>query len=315
MTTNSRVHDVVAAEFDEYAVRARLRTSDRNTAYEVSADGRRAVCKTTVTQPGVLARESSVLETVGRRTPVPVPTMLAAGEGYLVMEWAEGEAYDDRANRPRRKAWLRAVGRELARLHRATPDWFDGHGVLEPTRGPLAVARPTDWPTRLVAFVEDWAADLRGTSDADVAEAVSEFVAEHRNAFADRPPVLIHGEPCPEHVRFEGDDFVALLDWEIAQAAPGAFDLVWAERDFLRIPAEEVDTELLSALHEGYETERTLSPGTAFRCEVYRAAFAMRDIAVVPDDRKASLRSYVFDCLDAAESIGVATDSNQFREE
>lgn len=315
MTTEFTLRDVLASQFDEYSVRGRLRTSDRNTVYEVSVDGRRAACKLTDGQPATLAREGAVLEAVAEQTSVPVPEVFATGDGYLVLEWARGEHYEDGTGNRRRER-LCAIGRTLARLHEATDSWLDGHGALERGGGPLAVERPTGWPDRFTAFVDDWATDLAGTRDADAARAVAELVHDNCHAFADCPPVLVHGEPCPEHVRFDGHEVVALFDWEIAQAAPGEFDLVWAERDFLRTPFDgELDGDLLTALHEGYEAERPSSPGSTFRREVYRAAFAMRDLKHVDDgetaagtddgDRKTAIRRFVFDRLDAAETMGI----------
>lgn len=317
MTTESTLRDALASEFEEYAIRRLLRKGDRNTVYEVSVDDRRAVCKTTGGEPPTLAREGAVLTAVAERTPVPVPDVLSSCDGYLVLEWARGEPYGAADARSERRTRLRAVGRILARLHRTTVSWFAGHGTLKRGRGPLAVDAPTDWPSRLAAFVDDWASDLAGTPDADAGRAVAEFVADRRRAFAGRPPVLVHGEPSPDHVRFDGREVDALLDWELAQAAPGEFDLVWAERDFLRTPlGTEVDDDLRAALHEGYEAERPTSPGAEFRREVYRAAFAMRDLKHADgresvagdgsDDRRASLRSYVFERLDAAESMQVS---------
>ncbi|WP_327052900.1 phosphotransferase family protein [Halomicrococcus gelatinilyticus] len=308
MTTESTVRDALASQFEDVAVRDCLRRDARNTVHEVSVDGRRAVCKTTDTQPAMLAREGAVLAAVGERTAVPVPAVLAAGDGHLVLAWARGDVDDRDDPRDRRRERLRAVGRTLARLHRDTAGWFDGHGALEEGGGPLVVARPTGWPDRFAGFVDDWAATLAGTRDADAGDAVREFVGEHRHEFADRSPVLVHGEPAPDHVRFDGGEVTALLDWELAQAAPGAFDLVWAERDFLRTPtAVAVDDDLRTALHEGYEAERPLPPEAAFRCEVYRAAFAMRDLRLVgqdSEDCRESLRTYVFDRLDAATNRG-----------
>lgn len=315
MTTESTLRDALASQFDEYAVHGRLRTSDRNTVYEVTADGRRAACKLTDSQPAMLAREGAVLTAVAERTPVPVPEVFATGDGYLVLEWAQGEQYEGNA-RTHRRARLCAVGRTLARLHEATDDWFGGHGALERGGGSLAVERPIDWPDRLAAFVDDWATELAGTRDADAATAVAEFVDDHRYAFADCPPVLVHGEPCPDHARFDGREVTALFDWEIAQAAPGDFDLVWAERDFIRTSFSGAANDgLRTALYEGYEAERPPSPGSAFRREVYRAAFAMRDLQHVADgeavpgtdtdDRRAAMRRFVFDRLDAAESTEV----------
>lgn len=313
MTAESNLRDALASQFDQYAVRGCLRDGDRNTVYEVSVDGRRAVCKTTGSRPGMLAREGAVLDAISERTSIPVPDVLADGEGYLVLEWASGDTYDSDDSLDCRRARLRAVGHSLARLHRITADWFEGHGALERGGGPLTVARPTDWSDRLLTFVDEWASDLAGTRDADVGSAVAEFVAEHRHAFADCSPVLVHGEPAPDHVRFEDDEAVALLDWEIAQAAPGEFDLVWAERDFLGFASGRgTGGELRAALHEGYESERPSTLASAFRREVYRAAFAMRDLTLLNDGtdgdgRRAVLRAYVFDRLDAAEATEFAS--------
>lgn len=317
MTRESTLRDALVSAFDDdYAVCGRLREGGRNTVYEASVNGRRAACKLTDRHPEMLVREGTVLTIVAEHTPVPVPEVLHESDGVLVLEWAGGERYEDVDARHDRCARLRGVGRTLARLHRATTGWFDGHGALKSGCDPLVVDDPTDWSDRLTTFVDDWASDLAGTNDADVGAAVAEFVADHRDAFAGRPPVLVHGEPGPEHVRFDRNEVCGLLDWEIAQAAPGPFDLVWAERDFLRTPlGSEVDGRLRVALHEGYEAELPPSPGARFRREVYRAAFAMRDMKHVTEResdtgvdgvaRRGGLRSYVYDRLDAAESMGI----------
>lgn len=307
MTMDTPLHDLLGSTFDRYAVRDHVRTGDRHAVFEVTVEGRRAACKVTDEHPATLAREAAVLRAVNERTSLPVPTVLADDDGVLLLEWVDGERVDGADSNPRR---LEAVGRTLARLHEATVDWFDGHGPVADSGRPLAVADPVPWRDRLATFVGDWAAALRGTRHEAVATALVEFVEEHRDTFDDCPPVLVHGEPCPEHLPFAGggDDAVAsLLDWELAQAAPGEFDLVWAERDFLRRPFEgAADPDLLGALHDGYESVRPLSSGWPVRREVYRAGFAVlslpRDEPETDGDRGASLAQYAFERLDAAEA-------------
>lgn len=304
MTRTAPLHDLLGSTFDRYAVRDRVRSGDRHAVYEVTVDGRRAACKVTDDHPAVLAREATTLRALNVRTELPVPTVLAAGEGALLLEWVDGAAVAANDPDPER---LRTVGRTLARLHEATADWFDGHGQVESDGRPLAVADPGPWPERLAAFCSDWATDLRGTRQEAVATALVEFVDGHRAVFADCPSVLVHGEPCPEHVPFAGEEVAALVDWELAQAAPGEFDLVWAERDFLRRPFDgAADTDLLAALHDGYETVRPLSPGWPVRREAYRAGFAVLSLPGTAEegetDRAAALRAYAFDRLDAAEA-------------
>jgi aminoglycoside phosphotransferase (APT) family kinase protein len=312
MTTESVLRDALAAHFEEYTIRGCLRSRERNTVYEVSVDGRRAVCKMTTAQPAMLACEGAVIEAVGTRTEVPVPSVLAAGEGYLVLAWALGDTYEHTAPQDQRRARLRAVGRLLARLHSTTAGWFDGHGMFKYGDDGLVVDQAIDWPSRLDAFLTDWVADLSDSQHADLGRAVQDVFERYAHAFRDCQPVLIHGEPSPDHVQFDGIDVAAVLDWEIAQAAPGEFDLVWAERDFGRmLLAPDDDTGVRTALHDGYETERGCgrSRKAAFRCEFYRAAFAMRDLHLVEDTTKGieldgkSLRRYVSNRLGDAESI------------
>jgi len=161
MTTESTVRTVLASEFEEFAVEDCVRVGQRHTVYAVTVDGRRAACKVTDCQPATLAREGAVLRAVTERTSVPAPEVLAStafesgvadsGEGVLVLQWVEGDRFDERSLGDQTPARLSAVGRALARLHDATEGWFDGHGPLragaDPHRsvdGPLAVDGPQD---------------------------------------------------------------------------------------------------------------------------------------------------------------------------
>lgn len=307
MTTKSELRDVLGSRFDVISVEEQVRVGRRNTVYRVTVDGRRAACKMTDSRPSILAREAAVQRVVGERTSVPVPDVLAMGDGYLLSEWMDGEPYDSSESRQLCRTRLRAVGRTLGRLHGATEDAFGGHGTLQREEG-LSVANPVDWSTRFVDFVADWASNLAATRDADVGAAVREAVQRRRDLLTNCSPVLVHGEVSPAHVLFEGQAVSTLLDWELAQAAPGAFDLVWAERDLLGRPVvDEGNSTLRRALLDGYESKRKLGPGFPVRRELYRAGFAMRELSLrhdrtrsVEHDRE-SLRSFVHDRLEAAE--------------
>lgn len=301
------------ASVTDAQVRRTVRRNDRNAVHEVVVDGRLAALKTTDATPAVLAREAAVARRVARQTPVPVPEVLDEGNGALLLAWAEGDPYGPDAPLERRRARLAAVGRTLARLHGSTATWFDGHGDLEPGGGSLAIADPAPWPRRFEGFLEAWATSL-DARDADIAAAVREYVGAHRDAFADADPVLVHGEPGPEHVRFDGPDLSAVLDWELSQAAPGEFDLAWAELEFLDLPFHaDTSGAPRAALRRGYEAERPLPPGSAWRRRVYRAAFAMRALkhadgaaegceASAAEVRDA-MRSRAFGLLDDADAV------------
>ena len=308
MTTVPTLTTALESAFDEYSIEHRVRVGERNTVYSAAVDGRRAACKLTDCQPDVLAREARVQRAVARSTPVRCPAVYAAGDGYLVQEWLDGDAFGDVTRREPEQ--FRTVGATLARLHAAAADWFDGHGTLRLDDDGLAVEDPTDWPTRFTEFVESWAADLDGTPDADVGREVVEAVTAHRDSFRDTPPVLVHGEASPDHVLLERADRVALIDWELAQAAPGEFDLVWAERDLLARPLDDdAHADRRRALHEGYADERPLGEGFDRRRDLYRAGFAMRELGLWHDpaqsvkrrreNHRERLRSFVFGRLDA----------------
>ncbi|WP_436930417.1 phosphotransferase [Halosimplex halobium] len=314
MTTESTLRETLASAFDDYTVHRRVRVGDRNTVFEATVDGRRAACKLTDCQPATLAHEAAVQRAVAERTDRRVPAVIDSGDGYLLLEWIDGETCADRDPAERRQDRLRSVGRWLARLHGATEGWFDGHGTLERSGRPLAVAEPVDWPTRLGGFVERWADELAVTASADTGAAVASAVESHRAALANCRPVLVHGEASGDHVLFDGDGVATLLDWELAQAAPGGFDLVWAERDLLGRPVSaDRYGSLRRALYDGYASERRLGPGFPVRRELYRAAFAMRELTLVHDpempaqsgreDYGAALRAFVAGRLDAADSL------------
>ena len=319
MTTESVLRETLASNADDYTVHRRVRVGERNTVFEATVDGRRTACKLTDCQPATLAHEGAVQRAVAERTGLWVPGVVDSGEGYLLLEWIDGETCAGRDPGQRRRDRFRSVGRWLARLHGATEGWFDGHGALDPGVRPLSVAESVAWPTRLGEFVERWADDLAGTPGAETGAAVVSAVDSHRATLADCPPVLIHGEASGDHVLFDGREVATLLDWELAQAAPGGFDLVWAERDFLGRPTSaDGYGPLRRALYDGYAEERRLGPGFAVRRELYRAAFATRELTLVHDpempaqsdrdDYGAALRAFVSDRLDAAESLASRFD-------
>lgn len=319
MTTKSELRTVLASDFDEYTIRDCVRVGERNTVYDVTIAGRRVACKTTKNQPGTLAREGAILIAVGERTPVEVPDVLGMGDGYLLMEWVEGDTLEMNHDQEAKQAKLHDVGRTLAQLHGSTTNWFAAHGALEQGDAPLTVDQPADWPDRLESFVNDWAIELGGTQYAEVGRAVVTAVERHRKRFAECSPVLVHGEASPDHVVFDGGAVTALIDWEISQAAPGPFDLVWTERDFLGRPVEnEGHRGLRRALIDGYRSQRRLDPDFWFHREMYRAAFGMRELTIFTDpqmppqserdDYGALLRKYVYDRLDAADSIDPTTN-------
>ena len=241
-----------------------------------------------------------------------------------------GDRYDPDAPIAPRDRRVRAVGDALARLHRATTDWFEDCGELTVDESDdIAVADPTPWAERFPERVEAWLSSLAATDDADLARAVREAVAAARDAglFDGVDPALVHGWPKLLDVRF-GDGAggapdlsptIALEDWSAAAAAPPAFDLAHARLDCFDMPYAGEDPGFWSALLAGYRAERTPSRRSADRRRLYRAALTAQylpdlvagarsgGLDLDPERLRRTLRSYAFDCLDAVEVDRAAT--------
>jgi aminoglycoside phosphotransferase (APT) family kinase protein len=90
------------------------------------------------------------------------------------------------------------------------------------------------------------------------------WLANHKPNFA--PMVVCHGDLHPSNMLFEGDDVVAVLDWELARLADPAFDV--ARTSMLlrlspapvphipRIVAKRMSIRLSKAFVENYRTRR-----------------------------------------------------------
>ncbi|WP_135819896.1 phosphotransferase family protein [Halostella litorea] len=239
-------------------------------------DGRRAFLKAMTDGNGSrVARERAVIEFVGARCDVRVPTVLASNpEGevpYLATAPIPGEsvvaAWHDWTDAERATA-ARQVGRALAGVHAAT---FDGHGHVDGGDAEGLTVESKPWTDVLVDTIET----LRELSPSDRFDHrfddVVAAVEANRDVLDDVPATLLHGDPAkPNCIR--GDDDVALLDWENAHVGDPARDLYRAraqQLDGIRTAAAD---RLVEALHEGYrERAGALPAGFAERRPVYRA--------------------------------------------
>ncbi len=294
--------------------------------YEVRVDGRRAVCKLDAHPEGDAATEGWVTDYVARTTSLPVPSVLAVGGDYFVVEWLDAvpeERGDDEESDL--DGWLRGAGAGLATLHEETP--FDATGLPRADDG-FAVETHETWADTVVAFLARRREYLAGVGYADVADAAIEFVEEHPAAF-DVPgdPVLCHGNYLPDHVGVErgeaprasndasGDvastgEVTALIDFEHALVAPGEYDY-WrtALPTFLGPEGAGADAE--RTFRAGYESVRPLPEGFDDRRKLY---LTMNTVAYVrslflqdqhdPDEaerRAGRMREHVYDSLDELE--------------
>jgi homoserine kinase type II len=194
--------------------------------------------------------EAGMLDHLAERgvaTPRPLP--LAGGDGeargfvaehegkpVAVFPWVDGEVLCQGRVTPER---ARRVGEALGRVHRAGAS-LEG---APPSRFGLAdlAARLTSLADPLRSLPEDVAAVLP-----DLAARVARHEAE--------PPLpegaLIHGDLFRDNVLWQGEDIVALIDFESASRGSLAFDLMvtvlaWCFGD-------DLDLDLSRAMVAGY---------------------------------------------------------------
>ncbi|WP_137284264.1 phosphotransferase enzyme family protein [Halorussus salinisoli] len=308
--TPEDVRDALASVTNDFEVREELLTTDRHVVHEVEFEGRRAVCKLARDDATGLHRDALVHEHVAESGAAPVPDLLVHGENCYVASFAAGGEYDGDAPREVRERRLRDAGTTLARVHEAFP--FEAHGELRPADDRLELDARESWPDLFAEWVADWSDGLAGSDFADLGGDVVAFVRNHAAAFEDAgDPVLVHGDYEDDNLRFGDDGVSSVLDWEVARAAPGEFDLARAELGWFEKPhSPETDGDLRSALIAGYESVRPLPPGFDARRAVYRAALTLKPLrkvgevgarADVPaDELGVVMASFVRDRLDAA---------------
>ncbi|MFB6218663.1 MAG: phosphotransferase family protein [Halobacteriaceae archaeon] len=264
------IEAVLASQADEYAVHRQLHDVPPHAVYEVTVDGRRAVCKLARGPEADPATDAAVLAYVGRETSVPVPAVLASGEEFFLAEFCErapesGTAHEYEA--PTLTADLaRTLGEGLATLHAETP--FERTGVPRADGG-LAVDSHGTWADTLAAQLDAWRETLAEYGRADAAREVRAFVREHAALFegAGRP-ALTHNWYTPEHVGVDDGEVACVVDWEHALVAPGEFEVA---RTALVLFERTTEAGAEAAFREAYESVHPIPEGFDVRRRAYRA--------------------------------------------
>lgn len=225
------------------------RGNRKETALVTLADGDGVVVQTAA-DPAAVRSERALLDAVGERTSVPVPTVLAAERvgdaAALVTEHVDGRDLHERfvdCDRSTQRALARALGRSLAELHEAFR--FERYGsVAAPERSD---AGPGDAVVELVASAGD---DAPGTDGTDWAAWLGAYgrtgLARLPAAFDDLrvdlaalfdDPVVESAPPArlfpwdfrPGNALVADGELAAVLDWESPLAAAPALSLAKAE--------------------------------------------------------------------------------------
>lgn len=266
------VHHALESHADEYTVVRELHTVPPHAVYEVILEGRRAICKLARGPQADPATEAQVIQYVSRETSIPVPSVIAVGDGHFVAEWHDGAPGgiggepDDPTLHPET---ARTMGAGLATLHAETD--FPQTGLFDVEADDITPEGDDSWPDTLRALVTDCRSVLEPYGYGDVATAVAEFLRDRPGVLEGvGSPVLVHGNFLREHVGLEDAEVTCVIDFEHAFAGDGEYDYWATALPTFGTPELSVDAEGLAAFREGYESIRSLRPGFDRRGRLYR---------------------------------------------
>jgi len=302
------IHDVLESCASNYRVYDLLNDVPPHLVYEVEIDGVRAVCKLAAQERATPAVEGRVLEYVESATTVPVPHVLAVGDGYFLTEWCAA-APQEQVSVTESQAHV--LGVCLATLHSQTT--FENTGLFE-AADELTVEEQNSWSETLVRIMSHVHDDLAGTGYRDVSERALAFIEDHRTFFDEHDSaVLVHGDFVPSHLSFDDGDVSCVVDWEHAIAGPGEFDYARCDLHIFGDPVRK-SGQYREAFQSGYRSVRELPPCSELRRRAYKALIFTYDIrqGFVQNqrdeseirNRSDSFRGYVFDILESvAETL------------
>lgn len=305
---------------DDVSIGEQLHDVPPHVVYEVTFEGKRAVCKVSTEPRGDAGVEGRVQRYVGRETTVPVPEILAVGaDGYVAAFDEDAPREDDYGDGVLTEAWLRAAGRTLARLHEEAT--FDRPGLLavdgdpgDPAAG-LRVDSPpvAAWSDALDALLAVYENAVRGTGYAPAVAEARSFVAEFGDRFdAHGEAALLHGWFTPEHVAVRDGDPRCVIDFEHALVGSPLWDY-WrtAVPLFLGGGWERPD-DAAATFRDAYESVRPLPPGLDACQDAYVALVSasyldslatQRGIDEDTRERADAIGSHVREHLDAARAL------------
>lgn len=316
MTDDPNVSDALASISDDYEIRGTLHAVPPHAVYEVTVDGRPAVCKVARGPGADPATEARVMAFVARKTSVPVPEVLAVGDDWFVAEWRHGLPDDPTVDVER----ARTLGAGLATLHAETEGQFErtgfprahdeggGEGERDSEGGVLAVDARDSWAETVTDLLVDCRDYLADVGYAEVAEVARSFVSDHPDVFDGAgAPVLAHGNYLPDHVGLREGEVACVVDWEHTLVAPAEYDYLRTVTPLFGGGGGTDDPER-QAFREGYESVRSLPGGFEVRADAYRLVDAVSYLKALHVQRQkhgqekaraaVAFRQYVLDAVE-----------------
>lgn len=253
--------------FDTYRIEQEIHAVPPHRVYEVQVDGQRAVCKVSTGPTGSAELEGRIMAFVHDRTSVPVPEVLAVGEGYFVARW-HPDAPAPGAAPEATESWSYAAGAGLATLHAETASHLDRYGRFVTKDSELEVDGDDSWHEAALAYIERHRPVLDRYGHADMADIAYDTLVDRPDLFSGATgPVCCHGWVSPEHVTVTEEGQVAcLVDFEHAIAAPPLFDY-W--RAVVATFGPGGPSPEQHAFRRGYESVRPLPDDLDERKQLY----------------------------------------------
>jgi aminoglycoside phosphotransferase (APT) family kinase protein len=209
---------------------------DHKAAYRCDVGGESFVCKVDI-QIAEIRREVDGLVRAAAAG-IPVPEVVATGEGELAMRWVEGTALTSGSP----SDWWRSAGRELRRVHAVNPLDMRPGGGFSPARDTWAAAIEAEADEELARWADE------GWLDAAAVARIREAITNAHDSLIAAPPSWYHGDLQPDHILVDAatGDVAAIIDWSDQGRGDAAWDLTVLTLD---------DLEHLDAVLDGYDTD------------------------------------------------------------
>jgi aminoglycoside phosphotransferase (APT) family kinase protein len=169
---------------------------------------------------------------------IPVPELVATGDGELAMRWVEGTALASAAP----TGWWCAAGHALSRVHALVPDDPRPGGGFAPARATWAEAIEAEADEELTRWADE------GWLDDSAVSRIRDAIVGARPELLASPPSWYHGDLQPDHVLVDAStgEIAAIIDWSDQGCGDAAWDLAVLTLD---------DLEHLDDVLDGYNAD------------------------------------------------------------